>query len=94
MIRQLIIGSLFGIALGGVATASIAHGVFAGVGEDSTATESTDSAHHEAASIRAGSRMQPPLRPGSARVTPPPAATAAPDLPVALDAHPTDKPTV
>lgn len=98
MNRQLIIGSLFGIALGGVLTSSIAHGVFG----ERTMTAATEAAGSEAAEAVLDTVQTlpafdgaPPLRPGSARVGRPAAPTLAAEVPVALDAQAEpDSPTV
>ena len=98
MIRQLIIGSLFGAALGGVLTASIAHGVFVHeVAEPGVGGATPDTAVPGAGLEGGGtsSVAHPPLRPGSARLGLPPVPRPAPDLPLALDTRPTnDSPTV
>ncbi len=99
MNRQLIIGSLIGIALGGVLTSSIANGVFAG--PDATASVSTGSETAEPVLDASDDGAlptfdgAPPLRPGSDRVGVPATPAPTPEIPVALDAHSTqDSPTV
>jgi len=98
MNRQLIIGSLIGIALGGVLTSSIANGTFAGPKAAQATLPSTDGALVEPTAD--GDALTsfdgaPPLRPGSARVGRPEAPTPTAEIPVALDAHAApDSPTV
>jgi len=94
MKRQLIIGSLLGVALGGVLTSSIAHGVFT-QGEATTPApmgSQLDLDQEQEATTFDG---QPPLRPGSDRVGLPLEPRPSAEIPVALDAQvDADRPTV
>lgn len=92
MNRQLIIGSLIGIALGGLLTSSIARGMFsppAVVSAGPAVSDVTESHATPDLDGLSGFDGAPPLRPGSARVGRPAAVPLAPELPIALDAHAT-----
>ena len=94
MKRQLIIGSLLGVALGGVLTSGIAHGVFTDGQSAMPAPVGSqlDLGVEQEATTFDG---QPPLRPGSDRVGLPPAPTPSAEIPIALDAQVDgDSPTV
>lgn len=94
MKRQLIIGSLLGVALGGVLTSSIAHGVFTN-GESATPAPMGSQLDLDAEQEATTFDGQPPLRPGSDRVGLPPAPQPSAEIPIALDAQPVaDSPTV
>lgn len=95
MKRQLIIGSLFGLALGGVLTSSIAYGVFTDeartTGQLDAPVMTPDRAQGTESVQFEG---QPPLRPGSGRVGAPAAPALHQSPPVALDAQADTIPTV
>ena len=92
MKRQVVIGSLVGIALGAVLTASIAHGFFADDERSTPAEGRQDAADgpddEPTLSDRDAQTFegQPPLRPGSLRIGPPVAHVPTAEVPVALDA--------
>lgn len=94
MKRQLIIGSLLGVALGGVLTSSIAHGVFTR-GQSATPAPMGSQLDLDVEQEATTFDGQPPLRPGSDRVGLPPAPQPSAEIPVALDAQvEADSPTV
>lgn len=90
MRRQIVIGGLVGIALGGLVTFSLANGVFGGTASAAQVDAPTGPPETKRDSVReafSSYEGQPPLRPGSTRLAPeaPEVARTAASAPVALD---------
>ena len=96
MKRQLVIGSLIGVVLGGALTASIAHGMF-DRGAEKTEQERPAKTKQESLERTLSTYDGlPPLRPGGVRIAPEPQAAPTRQVPVAVDllAAGPDSPTV